>query len=98
MALPFVLFPSAITNSLAVVLLPAVSEAQAQNQPDKIERTISMALRYSLYMGILCVGSSPTSVQHWAKPFTTTPMPDVSSRFYPGSARFSTSPLPWEVF
>ena len=56
MALPFVLFPSAITNSLAVVLLPAVSEAQAQNQPDKIEHTISMALRYSLYMGILCVG------------------------------------------
>ena len=56
MALPFVLFPSAITNSLAVVLLPAVSEAQAQKQPDKIERTISMALRYSLYMGILCVG------------------------------------------
>ena len=56
MALPFILFPSAITNSLAVVLLPTVSEAQAQNQPDKIERTISMALRYSLYMGILCVG------------------------------------------
>ena len=56
MALPFILFPSAITNSLAVVLLPAVSEAQAQNQPDKIEHTISMALRYSLYMGILCVG------------------------------------------
>lgn len=56
MALPFILFPSAITNSLAVVLLPAVSEAQAQKQPDKIERTISMALRYSLYMGILCVG------------------------------------------
>ena len=43
-------------------------------------------------------GSSPALVQHWAKPFTTTPMPDVSSRFYPGSARFSTSPLPWEVF
>ena len=53
---PLCPLPSAITNSLAVVLLPAVSEAQAQNQPDKIERTISMALRYSLYMGILCVG------------------------------------------
>ena len=26
-------------------------------------------------------GSSPALVQHWAKPFTTTPMPDVSSRF-----------------
>lgn len=31
-------------------------------------------------------GSSPALVQHWAIPFTTTPMPDVSSRFYPGSA------------
>lgn len=56
MALPFILFPSAITNSLAVILLPTVSEAQAAGNRRKIERTISMALRYSLYMGILCIG------------------------------------------
>lgn len=56
MALPFILFPSAITNSLAVVLLPTVSEAQAQGNQEKIGQTISMALRYSLYMGILCIG------------------------------------------
>lgn len=56
MALPFIFFPSAITNSLAVVLLPTVSEAQAAGNDKKIERTISMALRYSLYMGILCIG------------------------------------------
>lgn len=56
MALPFILFPSAITNSLAVVLLPTVSEAQARGNQKKIEDTISMALRYSLYMGILCIG------------------------------------------
>lgn len=56
MALPFILFPSAITNSLAVILLPTVSEAQAQGNQEKIEKTISMALRYSLYMGILCIG------------------------------------------
>lgn len=56
MALPFILFPSAITNSLAVILLPTVSEAQAMGNQKRIERTISMALRYSLYMGILCIG------------------------------------------
>lgn len=56
MALPFIFFPSAITNSLAVVLLPTVSEAQAAGNDKKIERTIAMALRYSLYMGILCIG------------------------------------------
>lgn len=56
MALPFIFFPSAITNSLAVVLLPTVSEAQAMGNQRKIERTIAMALRYSLYMGILCIG------------------------------------------
>lgn len=56
MALPFIFFPSAITNSLAVILLPTVSEAQAMGNHRKIERTIAMALRYSLYMGILCIG------------------------------------------
>lgn len=71
MALPFIFFPSAITNSLAVVLLPTVSEAQAAGNDAKIERTISLALRYSLYMGILCIGiftlfggSLGTSVYH----------------------------------
>lgn len=56
MALPFLFFPSAITNSLAVILLPTVAEAQAQGNQEKIETTLSMALRYSLYMGILCIG------------------------------------------
>ena len=56
MALPFIFFPSAVTNSLAVVLLPTVAEAQAQENSSRIEHTISMALRYSLYMGIFCIG------------------------------------------
>ena len=56
MALPFIFFPSAITNSLAVMLLPTVSEAQAAGDDKKIARTIAMALRYSMYMGILCIG------------------------------------------
>lgn len=56
MAMPFILFPSAITNSMAVLLLPTVAEAQADGKQSRIDQTISLSLRYSLYMGILCIG------------------------------------------
>lgn len=56
MALPFILFPSTITNSMSVLLLPTVAEAQAEGNKARIAGTISMSLRYSLYMGILCIG------------------------------------------
>lgn len=56
MALPFILFPSAITNSIAVLLLPSVAKDQAEGRTESISGSVSMALRYSLYMGILCIG------------------------------------------
>lgn len=56
MALPFILFPSTIFNSLAVLLLPTVAEAQSDGNQRRISNTISMSLRYSLYIGILCIG------------------------------------------
>lgn len=56
MALPFILFPSAITNSMAVLLLPAVAGAQAAGRDDRIGRTVTLSLRCSLDMGILCIG------------------------------------------
>lgn len=56
MALPFILFPSAITNSMAVLLLPGVARAQAEGRSDLIDTTVSMSLRYSMYMGIFCIG------------------------------------------
>lgn len=56
MALPFILFPSAITNSLAVLLLPSVARDQAEGRKGSICASISLSLRYSLYMGILCIG------------------------------------------
>ena len=56
MALPFILFPSAITNSMAVLLLPTVAEAQADGNEVRISSMISMSLRYSCYMGVLCIG------------------------------------------
>ena len=56
MALPFILFPSAITNSIAVLLLPSVAKDQAEGRTESIAGSVSMSLRYSLYMGILCIG------------------------------------------
>lgn len=41
---------------MAVLLLPTVAEAQADGNQKRISDTIAMSLRYSLYMGILCIG------------------------------------------
>ena len=56
MALPFILFPSAITNSMAVLLLPSVAKAQADGEQNSIKSSVALSMRYSLYMGILCIG------------------------------------------
>lgn len=56
MALPFILFPSTVFNSLAVLLLPTVAEAQSEGNKKRIGDAISMSLRYCLYVGILCIG------------------------------------------
>ncbi len=52
MAMPFILFPSAITNSLAVLLLPTVSEAQAAGNPKKIQTISQLTIKCSLIIGI----------------------------------------------
>ena len=56
MAMPFVLFPSALVNSLAVVLLPATARHQSAGNDSGIAAGISMSFRYSLYLGIFCIG------------------------------------------
>ncbi|MBE5970901.1 MAG: polysaccharide biosynthesis protein [Lachnoclostridium sp.] len=56
MAIPFIMFPSAIVNSLAVVLLPTVARQQAAGNNSGILKNLSLSVRCSLYMGILCIG------------------------------------------
>ena len=56
MAMPFILFPSTITNSLSVMLLPAVADASAKNQQATLTRTVSTGIRYSILISILCTG------------------------------------------
>lgn len=57
MALPLILFPSAITNSVSVMLLPTVAEAQAEGRSDSIREMIETTIKYSMILGILCTGA-----------------------------------------
>ncbi len=52
MAMPFILFPSAITNALAVLLLPTISEAQAVGNKQKIQTISQVTIKCSLIIGI----------------------------------------------
>jgi stage V sporulation protein B len=53
MALPLILFPSAITNSLSVMLLPEVSGAQSANDSKAIVRTLDRSIQLCMLMGIV---------------------------------------------
>lgn len=53
MAFPFIMFPTTITNSLASMLMPAVSKASEENDYGMIRRTISKSIHYCLLIGIL---------------------------------------------
>jgi stage V sporulation protein B len=53
MALPLILFPSAITNSMSVMLLPEVSSAQAQKNDSHITDTLNRSIQVCMIMGII---------------------------------------------
>lgn len=52
MAMPFIFFPNALTNSIAVLLLPMVSESKAKGDYAELRKTIHKTLKYCLYMGV----------------------------------------------
>ena len=56
MALPFILFPSTISTSLAIMLLPTVSQAQAEGKHSHIRLTTEHSISFSLIIGILFTG------------------------------------------
>lgn len=57
MALPLVLFPSALTNSVSVMLLPTIAEAQAKNHAASIRHAIETSMKYCLLLGFYCTGT-----------------------------------------
>lgn len=56
MSVPFIMFPTAVINSLAVLLLPAISEAQSMDNEEMIGKTTSVAIKYSIIIGIFSTG------------------------------------------
>ena len=54
MALPFVYFASAITNALAVLLLPTISEQDSSNDRRRIASTVERSVSVTLLLGIFC--------------------------------------------
>ncbi len=54
MALPMVLFPSVLTNSVSVMLLPLIAEAQEKQEKRYIIKAIKKTCFYSLLLGFLC--------------------------------------------
>lgn len=54
MSLPLILFPSAITNSISVLLLPIVSEADASGNQRAVRRAILTSIRLCLLLGFFC--------------------------------------------
>lgn len=51
MALPLILFPTALTHSLSVMLLPAISEAQALDRKETISRYLIRSIQGCLLLG-----------------------------------------------
>lgn len=54
MALPLILFPNAITNSICVLLLPVVSEADSADNLHTIRQAVRASIRYGFLLGIFC--------------------------------------------
>lgn len=51
--LPFIMFPGTLTNSLSVLLLPAIAQSEGRARYDSVRRTTNMAIRYSILLGVL---------------------------------------------
>ena len=54
MALPMVLFPSVLTNSVSVMLLPLIAEAQEKQEQRYIINAVKKTCFYSLLLGFGC--------------------------------------------
>ena len=54
MALPCILFPSAITNAVSTMLLPTVTEIQTSNNWKQLKKLIQKVILYCFSLGFFC--------------------------------------------
>lgn len=55
MAMPLIMFPGALTNSVSVLLLPLVAEADETGNELLIKKAINKTIRYSALLGVSCM-------------------------------------------
>ncbi len=56
MTIPFLVFPSAITGAISILLLPTISEADSKGNHTCCLRLTNEVLKYSLVLGFYCLG------------------------------------------
>ncbi len=56
MAMPFIFFPNALTGSLAVLLLPMISESYALGDMKSVKRAALRTVKYCGLLGFICMG------------------------------------------
>lgn len=55
MAMPFIFFPNALTSSVAILLLPVISESYALGNMDAVKRSTVKTVKYCGLMGFVCM-------------------------------------------
>lgn len=55
MAMPFIFFPNALTSSVAVMLLPMISESYALGDMAAVRKAVSRTVKYCAVMGGCCL-------------------------------------------
>lgn len=56
MAMPFIFFPNALTSSVAVLLLPIISENYALGNMNEVKKATLRTVKYCGLMGFCCMG------------------------------------------
>lgn len=56
MALPLIFFPNALTGSVSVLLLPAISENMAKGKHIQVRKTILQTIQFCSVLGFACMG------------------------------------------
>lgn len=56
MAMPLIFFPNALTNSVAVLLLPVISESYALGDMTAVKKATLRTIKYCSAMGLICMG------------------------------------------
>lgn len=56
MAMPLIFFPNALTGSVAVLLLPIISENNALGNKEAVKKAVMRTIKYCGGLGLLCTG------------------------------------------